>query len=120
MLPTKGSTTLGELLEHTRTRKLMDDHKCPSCGRCDTTAEHVFVKKLPKYLIVQAPRARHKDDEHGGYIRVRNKDTVVQKIRTLVEFPTETLDLSPLVWGAQSSEGYNYEVFGTVEHRGDE
>lgn len=119
VLPTEGSTTLGDLIAHTRTSKLMDDHKCPSCGRCDTTMEHVFVKKLPKYLIVQAPRARHIEDENGQYITDKHKNPIVQKISTSVEFPAKTLDLSPLLWDDQSSENFAYEVFGTVEHRGE-
>lgn len=110
VLPTKDSSTLDELLKNTRTSNLMDDHVCPTCKTKDTTTEDVFVKKLPKYLIVQAPRARHVED--------KNKHPVIKKIKTLIKFPTETLDLSPLLCGGQSSEDYIYEVFGTVEHMG--
>ena len=110
VLPTKDSSTLDELLKNTRTSNLMDDHVCPTCKTKDTTTEDVFVNKLPKYLIVQAPRARHMEG--------KNKHPVIKKIKTLIKFPAETLDLSPLLCGGQSSENYKYEVFGAVEHVG--
>ena len=41
---------------------------------------------------------------------------IVQKNKNVSRVSGKTLDLSPLLWDAQSSEGYRYEVVGTVEH----
>ena len=112
VLPTsEESTTLGELLNHARTSELLEDHPCPNCKTMDTTTQDVYFKKLPKYLIVRAPRARHMMDK-----RYR---PITQKIHTLVKFPAETLDLSSLLSGDESSEVHQYEVFNFVEHQGE-
>ena len=111
------TTTLGELLEHTKTSELLDNSPCPGCDRADTTTQRPFVKKLPKYLIVQAPRARH-IDRHG---RAKKKRSVVEKILTAVRVPAVALDLSSLLTdegSTGSSAAHQYEVFGIVEHRG--
>ena len=117
VLPTsENTTTLGELLEHTKTSELLEHSPCKKCGRVDTTTRRPFFKKLPKYLIVKAPRARHMDDQNG---RVSSGRSVVQKIHTPVRVPTVALDLSSLLMSTESSEEHQYEVFGIVEHRGD-
>ena len=112
VLPTsEKTTTLGELLEHTKTSELLDNSPCPGCDRADTTTQRPFVKKLPKYLIVQAPRARH----------MKKRRSVVEKILTAVRVPAVALDLSSLLTGegsTGSSAAHQYEVFGIVEHRG--
>ena len=96
----------------------MDDHICPRCKRNRTTTEEVFVKQLPKYLIVQAPRARHKQDNNGKYVLDKGQKPIIQKFDTSVKFPAEAFDLSPLVCGVQNSEGHKYEAFCTVAHLG--
>ena len=110
VLPTaKRTTTLGELLEHTKTSELLKHWTCESCDRADTTMERPVFKKLPKYLIVQAPRARH---------IVSSGRSVVRKLFTSVRVPAVALDLSSLLMATESSEAYQYEVFGIVEHKG--
>ena len=118
VLPTSGSTTLSKILNDTRSCQLMDDHICPCCKENNTTTEEEFVKKLPKYLIVQASRARFQEDNNGKYVRNTGKELNIQKFDTTVKFPGEAFDLSPLVCGVQSSEGHKYEAFCTVAHLG--
>ena len=120
VLPTsEETTTLGELLEHTKTSELLEDSLCKKCKRVDTTMQRSFFKRLPKYLIVQAPRARHMEGQNGQHGRVRSRRSVVQKIHTSVRVPAVALDLSSLLMSTESSEAHQYEVFGIVEHRGD-
>ncbi len=118
VLPKSGSTTLSKVLEDTATSNLLDDHSCPECNQRNTTTEYVSVKKLPKYLIVQAPRVRHKEGDNGNYV-LRHGRPIIQKIHTSVEFPAETLDLSSLVCGGNSSGKHIYEAFCTIMHKGD-
>ena len=119
ILPTsEESTTLGELIKHARTSELLEEHPCPNCKTMDTTTQEVYFKKLPKYLIVQAPRARHMEDRNGRYVLDRRNRPIIQKIHTLVKFPAEALDLSSLLSGDESSEVHRYEVFNFVEHKG--
>ena len=106
VLPTsEKSTTLGELLTNTRSGQLLTDYICQECKTKDATTMNPFVKRLPRYLIVQAPRARHMEG-------------TIQKIHTSVEIPTEALDLSFLLKRDKGSEPYQYEVFCIVEHKG--
>ena len=117
VLPTsEKTTTLNELLEHTTTSELLEDRLCEGCDRADTTTQRPLIKKLPKYLIVQAPRARHMEDHCG---RVSSRRSIVQKIHTSVRVPAVALDLSSLLMSTESSEAHRYEVFGIVEHKGD-
>lgn len=110
VLPTaKRTTTLGELLEHTKTSELLKHWTCENCARADTTTQRTVFKKLPKYLIVQAPRARH---------IISSRGSVVQKLFTSVTVPAVALDLSSLLMTTESREAYQYEVFGIVEHKG--
>ena len=119
ILPTSEvTTTLGELLEHTKTSELLIDSPCPGCKKTDTTSQQAFVERLPKYLIVQAPRARYMEDQNGLSDRDRRRRSSVQKMDTPVEIPATALDLSFLLDGEESSEPHPYEVFGIVEHRG--
>ncbi len=118
VLPKSGSTTLSKVMEGTATSNLMDDHRCPECKQSNTTKEYVSVKKLPKYLIVQAPRVRHKEGDDGNYVLDGQGLPIIHKIHTSVEFPAETLDLSSLVCGINSSEKHIYEAFCTIMHSG--
>lgn len=102
---TEESITLGELLTNTRASELLADYVCSECKAMGTTTQNPSVDRLPKCLIVQAPRVRHMK---GGN----------RKLHTSVEFPTEALDLSSLLKSNKSSESHKYEVFGIVEHIG--
>ena len=117
VLPMSGSTTLSKVLG-TATSNSMGDYRCPECNQSNTTREHVSMKRLPKYLIVQAPRVRHKEGDDGKYVLDRDGRPIIQKIDTSVEFPAETLDLSSLVCGINSSEKHIYEAFCTITHWG--
>lgn len=97
--------TLGELLTNTSASEVLADYVCSKCKTMGTTTQNPSVKRLPKYLIVQAPRVRHTEG-------------VIHKIHTFVEFPTGALDLSSLLTSNKSSESHQYEVFGIVEHKG--
>ena len=114
VLPTSEEpTTLGDLIDRTRTTEVLDDYVCPKCKAIGMTTQEVLVKKLPKYLIVQAPRARHMQKQNGNRER-----TIIRKNHTLVELPTEALSLSSLLEGDQSNEAHRYEAFATVQHKG--
>ena len=116
VLPTsENTTTLGKLLEQTKIRELLEGRTCEGCERADTTTQRSLIKKLPQYLIVQAPRARHMKDNQGW---VNSRRSVVQKIHTSVRVPAVDLDLSSLLMSTESSEAHRYEVFGIVEHKG--
>ena len=121
ILPTSEvTTTLSELLEHTKNSELLDDCPClgPECKKTDTTTQQAFIERLPKYLMVQAPRARYMEDQNGLSDRDRRRQPSVKKMVTPVEVPAMALDLSFLLDGEESSEPHQYEVFGIVEHRG--
>ena len=110
VLPTsERTTTLGELLEQTKTSELLE-RTCEKCDRAGTTRQRPIFKKLPKYLIVQAPRVRHMVGDNGRY--------GVRKIDVSVRVPAVALDLSSLLMTRESSEAHQYEVFGIVEHIG--
>lgn len=113
------SITLDELLTDTRDSELMTDYVCSGCNTIGTTTRNPFVKRLPKYLIVEAPRARHTEGHNSHNVRDRRTLSLTHKIRTSVEFPAEVLDLSSLLKEDGSSEAHQYEVFGAVEHLGD-
>lgn len=105
-LPTSvESITLGELLTNTRASELLADYVCSECKAMGTTMQNPSINRLPKYLIVEAPRVRHTEG-------------VIHKIHTSVESLTEALDLSSLLTSNKSSESHQYEVFGIVEHIG--
>ena len=116
----EATTTLGELLEQTKTSELLIDSPCPglNCKKTDTTRQQAYVERLPKYLIVQAPRARHMEEQNGLSDRDRRRQPTVEKIYTSVEVPAVALDLSFLLDGEGSRQPHQYEVFGVVEHRG--
>lgn len=61
----------------------------------------------------------HIEDENGQCVPDKSKNPIVQKISTLVDLRSKTLDRSPLLSDAKSSDGYKYEVFGAVEHGGE-
>lgn len=112
------TTTLGELLEHTKTSEFLLDSPCPGCKKTDTTSQQAFVERLPKYLIVQAPRARYVDVQTGLSERGTEMQSSVDKIHTSVKVPATAVDLSFLLDGEGSSKPHQYEVFGIVEHKG--
>ena len=84
-------------VKSTRTSLFVDAHELPSSGRCDTTAEQVFVRKLLKYLIVQVPCACQIGDENGRGVPDENRNPIVEKTSTLVEVYAKTSDLSLLL-----------------------
>ena len=112
------TTTLGELLEHTKTSELLLDYPCPGCQKTDTTSQQAFVEGLPTYLLVQAPRARYMKVQTVLTPRGKRNGPSVDKNHTSVKVPAMALDLSFLLDGKGSSELHQYEVFGIVEHRG--
>ena len=121
ILPASEATaTLGELLEQTKTSELLINSPCPglNCNKTDTTRQQAYVERLPKYLVVQAPRARYIEEQHGLSDRDRRMQPSVNKNHTSVKVPAIALDLSFLLDGEGSREPHHYEVFGVVEHRG--
>ena len=114
ILPTSEEpTTLGNLIDRTRTTEALDDYVCPRCKTIGMTTREVLVKKLPKCLIVHALRARHTEKQNGN-----RKRSIIRKNHTLVELPIKTLSLSSLLEGDKSNEAHRYEVFGTIQHKG--
>ena len=104
---------LGDLIDRIRTAEVLDDFVCSDCQTIGMTTQEFIVKKLPKYVIVQAPRARHMEKQSGN-----RRWTIIRKNHTLVELPIEALSLSSLLKGDESNEAHRYEVFGTVQHKG--
>ena len=118
ILPTEETSTLGELLKDTRVSELLDAHPCPKCKRADTTTLDEFVERLPKYLIVRAPRVRHPEGQDSHHVGGEGRQSGIHKLHTSVEFPAETLDLSFLLKENERKKACQYEVFGTIEHVG--
>ena len=118
LLDLEVTTTLGELLEHIKTSELLLDYPCPGCKKTDTTSQQAFVESLPKYLIVQAPRARYVEIQTGLSKRDTRMQSSVDKIHTSVKVPAMAMDLSFLLDGEGRIKPHQYEVFGIVEHSG--
>lgn len=109
------SKSLQGLLNGAKTSKILPDYKCngeDGCNQIGVTREEFGVQEASKYLIVHANRIDHKLDKRG---KMRSF-----KVHTKIDFPKDKLNLSTVFGVGPQSDGTKYEVFGVVEHLGEE